>query len=190
VEQGFIHTRHLYTLRKGELAKDPVQGGLVCIENDIIKIKGRGTMWACCFFAEDSHICRIYENRPQECRQLECWNTSGLKHMYDRDRLSRRDLLISVEGLWGLIEDHERRCGYGRIRSLLEQMDGSGAPMVRREIEQITQYDGELRKLMVAQGGLEPDMLDFLLGRPLLETLPFFQRQVAPAGQIRKRSGG
>ena len=39
VTQGLIHTRHLYTIRRGELAHDPVRGGLVRVDTDIIKSK-------------------------------------------------------------------------------------------------------------------------------------------------------
>jgi Fe-S-cluster containining protein len=179
VEEGLIHSRHLYTIRKGELANDPVRGGLIRVEGDVIKIKGRSPAWVCCFFEEDSSTCRIYEHRPLECWQLQCWDTSRLEQMYARDRLSRRDLLVKIKGLWELIAEHERRCDYDRIRGLLESMAGSGKARIQREIEQITRYDGELRKLMIARGGLEPEMLDFLLGRPLVETLPVFRRQVS-----------
>ena len=179
VEEGLIHTRCLYTIRKGELANDPVQGGLIRVESDIIKIKGRAPAWICCFFEEGSSSCRMYEHRPLECRQLECWNTSRLEQIYPRDRLSRRDLLAKIKELWELIADHEQRCDYDLIRSLLEGTDGPGTARGQREIEQIIRFDSELRKLIIGQGGLEPEMLDFLFGRPLMETLPLFRRQVA-----------
>lgn len=173
VEEGFIHTRDLFTIRKGELARDPVLGRLIQVEDDIIKVKARGPAWACTFFGESSRSCRIYASRPLECRQLECWNTSRLEQIYACDRLSRCDLLSGVEGLWELIEDHSRRCDFDRIRSLLE------AGVEDREIAQMARYDVELRTLMIAQGGLEPEMLDFLLGRPLRQILPGLRRHAS-----------
>lgn len=167
VLQGVIHTRHLYTIRRGEFARDPVRGELIRVDGDIIKIKGRDGSWACRFLDEGANACRIYENRPVECRHLECRDTSHFEQVYRLGRLSRKDLLADVQGLWELIEDHERRCDYDRIRRLPECQPGSGAAGVERELAEMGRYDAELRRLMAARGGLEPEMLDFLLGRPV-----------------------
>lgn len=171
VEQGIIHTRHLYTIRRGELARDPIRGGLVRVDSDIIKIKGSAGSWTCRFLDEESNRCRIYQHRPLECRALECWDTSRLAEVYDRHRLSRCDLLAGMKGLWELIEDHERRCGYDRIRGWPQDATGPNADKTRLELAEIKAYDAELRKLMVSRGRLEPGMLDFLLGRPLDQVL-------------------
>jgi Fe-S-cluster containining protein len=174
VEKGVIHTRHLYTIRKGEFARDPVRGDLIRVDLDIIKIKGRGDSWACRFLEEDANACRIYAHRPLECRHLECWDISRFEQIYRLGRLSRRDLLAGVQGLWELIEDHEQRCDYDRIRRLPEGRPGPGAAGVGRDTAEMARYDAELRRLMVAQGGLEPEMLDFLLGRPVETVLRLF----------------
>lgn len=167
VMQGLIHTRHLYTIRKGEFARDPVRGDLIRVEGDIIKIKGREASWACRFLDEGASACRIYAHRPLECRHLECWDTSRFRQIYSLGRLSRRDLLAGVQGLWELVEDHARRCDYDRIRRPPECRPGPGAAEVDRGAAEIARYDAELRRLMVSQGGLEAEMLDFLLGRPV-----------------------
>jgi Fe-S-cluster containining protein len=183
VEQGAIHTRHLYTLRKGEWATDPVQGGLVRVDGDIIKIKGRGATWVCCFLDERTGVCRVYDDRPLECRLLECWDTGRLERAYGRGRLSRRDLLSGIQGLWELIEDHERRCDYDGVRKLLALRSGRGGAGVERELAAIIRYDAEIRRLMVAQGGLEAKMLDFLLGRPVEYVLRLFERRAEGTGE-------
>jgi Fe-S-cluster containining protein len=171
VTQGLIHTRHLYTIRRGESAHDPVRGDLVRVEADIIKIKGRGGSWACRFLDEASNQCRIYDHRPLECRELECWNTSRLEQVYDRGRLSRRDLVARMDGLWDLIDAHERRCSYDPIRDWLEGPKGLNVEDRQRHLAEVKAYDAEIRKLMVSHGRLEPDMLDFLLGRPVEQVL-------------------
>jgi hypothetical protein len=43
----------------------------------------------------------------------------------------------------------------------------------------MVRYDSELRRLMVAKGGLEAEMLDFLLGRPVEHVLRLFEREAA-----------
>jgi len=171
VEQGLIHTRHLYTIRRGERARDPIRGGLVRVGVDIIKIKGSGGSWACRFLDSDSNRCRIYENRPLECRELACWDTSRLEQMYERDRLSRRDLLAGMDGLWELIVYHERRCDYGLIFSRRRDMTSPEAETARLHVAEIIAFDAEIRRLMISRGRLEPGMLDFLLGRPVEQVL-------------------
>jgi Fe-S-cluster containining protein len=176
VEQGFIHTRHLYTIRRGEPVRDPVQGRLIRADGDIIKIKGSSGSWICCFLEGDSNRCRIYAHRPLECRELNCWNTSRLEQMYARRRLSRKDLLAGIDGLWELIEDHERRCGYERIRGWLKEGSGSQAEASRRQLAEAMRYDAEIRQLMISRGRLGPEMLDFLLGRPLQQVVRLLER--------------
>jgi Fe-S-cluster containining protein len=189
VEQGVIHTRHLYTLRKGEWATDPVQDGLIRVDGDIIKIKGHGSTWACRFFDDRTGACHIYADRPLECRLLECWDTVRLEQAYRRGRLSRRDLLADVKGLWELIEDHERRCDVDGVRRLLERRSGRGRAGVERELAGMVRYDAEIRRLMVAQGGLETEMLDFLLGRPVEYVLRLFERKADGVDDPERPSG-
>jgi Fe-S-cluster containining protein len=176
VENGPVHTRHLYTIRKGELARDQIRGGLIRVESELIKIKGRGRSWTCLFLDEDSDRCRIYAHRPLECRELECWDTARIEQVYDRGRLSRRALLSGLPGRWELIEDHERRCGYDRIRGWLQSMNGPHAREARARLSESQAYDAELRKLLVARGCVEPGQLDFLLGRPVEMVLRIQQR--------------
>jgi len=115
--------------------------------------------------------CHIYADRPLECRILECWDTVRFEQAYRFGRLSRRDLLAGIKGLWELIEDHERRCDYDGIRRLLERRSGRGRAGVERDLAGMVRFDAEIRRLMVAQGGLEAEMLDFLLGRPVEQVL-------------------
>lgn len=167
VEQGFIHTRHLYTIRRGELARDPIRGGLVHADSDIIKIKGCGGRWVCRFLDPDSNRCRIYEHRPVECRELACWDTARIEQMYDRGRLARKDLLSGIEGLWELVVDHDRRCSHELIQRLRKDATGPDAAGARLRLAEICGYDAEIRRLMVSRGRLEAAVLDFLLGRPM-----------------------
>lgn len=171
VERGFIHTRHLYTIRRGELARDPVLGELVRVDGDIIKIKGSHGRWACRFWDPGSNRCRIYAHRPLECRELECWDPSRIEQLYDRRRLSRRHLLSGIKGLWELVAEHDRRCSHELIQGLLKDTAGPGAENARQRLVEIGAYDAEFRRLMVARGRLEAAMLDFLLGRPVEQVL-------------------
>ena len=183
IEKGRIPSKYLYTIRKGEYARDNVKGCLMPVDSDIIKIKGKDKRWSCIFFNEHSKECAIYNDRPLECRALKCWDTGELEKLYAKHRLTRADLISEVEGLWDLIEDHQERCDYGEINKLISDLDGPIKAQARKKLLEIIQYDIELRKLVLEKGGLDPDMLDFVFGRPLTETLPGYGLKIRRKGK-------
>lgn len=183
IEKGKIPSKYLYTLRRGEQAYDNVKGCLVPVASDIIKIKGQKNKWTCVFFDEKKKACSIYNDRPVECRALKCWDTDALEQIYDRNRLTRKDLISQVKGLWDLIEDHQARCDYEKIKNLIKDLDGRKKDGAQRKLLEIIRYDTEVCKLVVAQGGLDPAMLDFLFGRPLTKTLQNYGIKVRQEGK-------
>lgn len=174
IEKGVIHSKYLYTIRKGEMAYDNVKQCLEPVKSDVIKIKGKGESWTCILFDEKQNECTIYEDRPIECRALKCWDTKALENLYDRKRLKREDLIADIKGLWGLIEDHQSRCNYETIQKLVKAINSGRGGEARQKLAEIIQFDNEIRKLVVSRGGLDRDMLDFLFGRPLKQTLKNF----------------
>jgi len=183
VERGAIHTRYLYTLRKGELARDNVKGHLAPVAGELIKIKGRATAWTCIFYNENKNACKIYANRPAECRVLKCWDTRVIENMYAENRLTRRHLMSGVKGLWELIEDHEARCDYLLIGEMVRELEPGCKNAAAENLLEMIQYDTQIRGLVVKKSGVSEDMTDFLFGRPLLKT-------IATLGLRVKRSGG
>mgnify|MGYP001820073788 FL=1 len=170
IEKGCIPAKNLFTLRKGEMAFDNVHGHAAPLEDEIMKIKGQDGSWACCYYDPTAHACRNYDSRPVECRVLACWNTTEIEQIYAHDRLTRRDLLASVGGLWEIVQTHERRCAYRKIEKWMPQIK-SGNETARAALGEIVAYDRHLRSLAVAKSGITPALLDFLFGRPLSETL-------------------
>lgn len=171
IDKGVIPSRYLYTIREGELARDNVKGCLMPVESDIIKIKSKKDTWTCIFFDEVEKGCTIYDDRPLECRKLKCWDTRELEQIYAIARLTRKDLIANVQGLWDLIEDHQTRCDYKKIQDLIMGLTGVKRNRARRKLLEIIRYDAEIRNLVISRGGLDADMLDFLFGRPLTRTL-------------------
>jgi Fe-S-cluster containining protein len=171
IEEGVIHSKYLYTIRKSELAYDNVKQCLEPVSSDVIKIKGKNNSWTCIFFNEAQSACSIYENRPIECRAQRCWDTQELEDLYAKKRLTRKDLLSEIEGLWGLIKAHQEHCNYQTIRKLVNTINSNEGDGAREKLTEIIQYDIEIRKLVVSTAGLDAEMLDFLLGRPLKQTL-------------------
>ena len=58
-----------------------------------------------------------------------------------------------------------------KIKKLINDVTAGKQDNARQELVEIIRYDTEIRKLVVSKGGLDPEMLDFILGRPLTETI-------------------
>jgi Fe-S-cluster containining protein len=174
VDDGQIPARCLFTLRQGELARDDIRGTLAPLPAEIIKIKGRDGRWTCQFYDRRSRGCTIYGHRPLECRVLDCRDTRKIEMVYDTDRLTRKDLLASVQGLWELIEDHERHCSYAELDRLVRQGGGEIQPPQEAAILEMLRFDAHIRQLTVEKAGLDAGMLDFIFGRALSDTIGMF----------------
>lgn len=170
VMQGKIPASDLFTLRKGEIGLDPLSNEKIILEEEIIKIRpDKSRDWACVHLLPDN-TCGIYEKRPVECRLLKCWDPKALLARFQEDRLSRMDLFSEVEGLGDLIQDHEIRCSYEKIRKLAARLgEDSGAV---KELGDIIFYDKNIREVLAEKKPSMESLLDLLFGRPLLETLP------------------
>ncbi len=172
VEEGKIPLKDLFTLRAGERVRDNPRDRLVTLTDEVIKIRGIGGSWACRYYDNASGDCTVYAHRPRECRLQKCWDPAPLEAAYDRDRLTRRDLLFGVSGVWDLIAVHESRCDYRRIAdhaAAVRKSGGDGPAM--KALQAALHYDIALRRLIREKGGPLAETLDFLFGRPLVDTI-------------------
>ncbi|MGD2185096.1 MAG: YkgJ family cysteine cluster protein [Desulfobacterales bacterium] len=183
IEEGVIHSKYLYTIREGELTYDNVRQCLEPARTDIIKIKGQNDSLTCIFFNKRQSACTIYANRPLECRALKCWETKELENLYAKKRLTRKDLISEIEGLWSLIKDHQERCNYETIYRLVNAIKRSSDDDAREKLVEIIQFDTEIRKLVASSAGLDTEMLDFLFGRPLTKSLKNFGFKIQTRGK-------
>lgn len=174
MDEGRIPASSLFTIRAGELVRENVNGVLTVLSGELIKIKGWSPGWTCFFFDRRSRCCRIYEHRPLECRALNCRDTRKIRAVYDINRLSRQDLLSGAQGLWEMIQAHERRCSYDRLSALLAEGSIGQRPKRQSEVLEIIRFDAHLRRLTVEKGGMDHRMLDFIFGRALSDTIKMF----------------
>lgn len=172
IEKGIILSKYLYTIRKGEIAHDNVRDCLSPVLTDIIKIKEKENTGECIFYADDIG-CTIYKNRPLECRALQCWDTQEINKIYSENRLTRKDLLENINGLWDLICEHQARCDFKKINKLIEDVKDKNKES-GKQFSEILNYDKAMRELLVEKGGVKPGMTDFLFGRPLVKILKAF----------------
>jgi Fe-S-cluster containining protein len=174
IEKGIILSKYLYTIREDELCYDNVKESILPAASDIIKIKGQKDSITCIFFNEKENGCTIYDNRPLECRALKCWDTREIERIYSKNRLTRKDLISTIEGLWDLVEDHQRRCSYETLKFFIDALNKDKKDEALKGIFDIIEYDAQIRELVVQKGDLDPEMTDFIFGRPITETIRMY----------------
>ncbi len=175
VETGKIPAKFLFTIRKHEPSFDNIKNTIIPAGSDIIKVKAQKGSRSCVFFDESISGCSIYEHRPIECKALKCWDTREIYRLYAVNRLTRRDLLSNIKGLWDVILDHQDRCSYQKVNRLVNKIKNtSDNRTALAELKKIIAYDANIRSLTIKQGGMDNAMLEFLFGRPLVETIVMF----------------
>ncbi len=183
IEDGTILLKYLYTIRQGEPAHDNIKNGILTAASDIIKIISKKNSHCCTFLAESNdeskNVCNIYENRPVECRVLKCWDTQEIERIYAKNRLTRKDVIFQMKDVWNLISDHEKRCSYSKITETLTFLLHQREERSLQELREMIRYDKHLRSVLAEKGGMDPELMDFLFGRPLRETIKRFQPQIA-----------
>ena len=172
LEKGHIALKYLFTIRKDEPVYDNVQGCIICAPSDIIRIKSRESSSSCIFFNPEFNACTIYDNRPLECRILECWNTHEIETIYDTGRLSRCEILSNTSHIKDLVEYHENRCAYRIIKELVHQLNQDNDVKILESIREMLAFDKHYRLLCVEKSICTEDMIDFLFGLSLEKTLP------------------
>ena len=60
------------------------------------------------------------------------------------------------------------------MKSSLDDVNGRFRNTAVKTVVTMVRYDQEIRRMVISQGGIEPDMLDFLFGRPLEKTIEDF----------------
>ncbi len=164
IESGAIQLAALYTIRAGEPAWDNVADRILPASEDIIKIKNRPGSRICRFYDEKKQACEIYARRPLECRILKCWDPRDITALYNKNRLARKDLLETLNGLWELVVMHQEECAYTRVESLIKADDNRGLAYLLR-------YDRHIRDITIEKTAMGKAVLDFLFGLPLRKTI-------------------
>lgn len=180
VEQQILPLAVLVTLRVGELTFDPVTSQLLPLEEEVIKVAGSGAElapWHCVLLEGESH-CRIYADRPAQCRSLFCKDTSALEKLYTQRRLTRADILglPHVPAGWlDLALAHEEDCNLLNLvplaRQVQQQVTGSAAA---EQLLEALRFDTAFRELCIEKAHVPAEALPCLLGRPLADFLSSF----------------
>lgn len=181
IQDGTIPLSAIVTLRSGERVYDQPSQSVIPLRSEILKIKGRDGTWTCTFFSPASNTCGIYCTRPAECEVLFCQDVEPLKAMYEKDRLTRADLLPEAHPLHELIAEHNTKCDPVRMENLAKAAR-EGDHDAGQTLKEMVVFDMEIRRLVPKRTGMSQDMNEFLFGRPLRVLLASMNIKVYEAG--------
>lgn len=175
--EGVLRRSDLFTIRRGEFVLDNIRGNLTASETEMIKIREvKGGKGGCIFYRPGENACAIYDRRPVQCAALKCWDTDEFMDLYRGPKLRRQDIL-SDGILLELILEHENRCGYGLLDSLVRRIETHGEDAIEKVLE-ILRFDYRWRPFISEKLDIDPSDMEFLFGRPLIDTLSGFGLQV------------
>ena len=181
IRSGRLSVRSLITIRKGELAYNPLTGMVQPVKHELIKIVGTRGEWSCCFF-DELRGCTIYDFRPQACRILECWDTAEIEKLVGTDTLSRYDILPSDHPLVPVIQRYDTVCsceGLELIRENYRLLSRAEKDAIESKVNE----DLVFRSKVIGEFDLDLQEELFYFGRPFFQLLQ-------PLGVSVKEIGG
>lgn len=153
----------LVTLRVGERAFSARLERSLVLDQELIKL--RWLAGGACAFLQ-ANRCGIYEQRPLQCRQLECWSGRHAGQLAGLPRLTRSQIYADDATALALIAEYESKLPAAQITQALEAvaLGGDQAPALG-----MMELDHRLRAGIHARYGYAPQELGLLLGRPARE---------------------
>ena len=169
---GYVGYQYLVTIRKGELAFNPLSGKLEPVHRELIKVAGKSKDWSCCFYDEKEASCMIYEHRFLECRLLKCWDTAELISIIGKNTIIRTEIINRDDPMLWVIETHERECPFHEVEnSILALSKGTDKSKALAKLTELVRKDLAIRSYALSELGLKPEFEFFIFGRPLSKLL-------------------
>jgi Fe-S-cluster containining protein len=161
------------TIRCGEPVYSNQEERADMARSEMLKIREKTGEKTCSFYEKSDKSCRIYESRPQQCKKQECWNPAAFNEAAEDSRLDRKALLEAVPPLWELIKRHEERCSHDEFARVMTRLGATKGQTVE-EVLELLKFDHHVRDFITEKFGLQPETMDFFLGRPLSYFLGFY----------------
>jgi Fe-S-cluster containining protein len=168
--RSILKPAHLVTIRAGEPAYSNQTEEVAPTQDELIKIRETSGSKTCVFYEKSGSKCTIYESRPAQCRSQECWNTAASAGITGVSPINRKRLLEPITNLWEIIQRHEERCSYSEFSRVMTRLGATKGQTVG-EILDLLAYDHHVRSFITENLGIEPDSIDFFLGRSLQEAI-------------------
>jgi Fe-S-cluster containining protein len=177
----------VYTLRAGEKATNR-EGEVTTLQEERLKIREVPGSRQCWFYVAATQACRIYEDRPEQCRRQNCWSEPPAPSPPE-ELLQRHHLFAGVPEVWELIQQHQERCDCGAVVHRLTDL-GNGREEAGDSLFEALHLDHYLRQLLIDDWELTPAAVELLLGRPLTDFLETYglHATLTPEGVFRLES--
>ncbi|MDO9041497.1 MAG: YkgJ family cysteine cluster protein [Desulfocapsaceae bacterium] len=182
VRSGQLPLDDLITIRRGELAYSPLSDRIEPVLQELVKIRGTGQDWCCCYYVPAGIGCSIYGSRPMACGVLKCWQPEETLALVGQDLLSRLDILEEGDPHRLLVEEYERLCPCPDMREVEKKLIDP-TENILRSLEMQVNTDLSFRDRMVQEFNLSLTEELFLFGRPLFQLLQTFGVVVSESSQ-------
>jgi hypothetical protein len=172
MQTGVLSCEQLVTIRKGELAYQPLCDSPEPVANEFLKVRGQGGSWQCMFYELSAKACIIYENRPMACSLLDCTAPEPLLAITGKDLLTRFDCIAEDGPLLALVHQHEEECPCPDMEAVAEKLQARDSrPSILEEMTEQVNLDLAFRHKITGIGQLSVAAEMFYLGRPLFQLL-------------------
>jgi Fe-S-cluster containining protein len=182
--QEVLTWNEVYALPLGDLAASREEKPAY-LKEERLKVREVPGSRQCWFYQAAQQRCRIYEQRPKQCRRWQCWGEPGPEPEAG-EFLNRAHLFGQLPEIWDLITAHQERCDRNRVREeLLNLAQGREEP--GDALFEALHFDHHLRQMLLKEWGLGAAAVDMLLGRSLSDFLRDlgFKASLSPEGVFR-----
>lgn len=166
--QEVLTWNEVYTLRPGEQVTSR-EGKATTLAEERLKVREVPGSRQCWFYLAATRGCRIYEQRPEQCRRQQCWGEDAPAPA-PGDLLTREALLAGVPEVWDLIVAHQERCALNRALQALQGLE-TEPDTAEEALFDALHFDHYLRRMLEEEWELSPGAVEFILGRPLTRFL-------------------
>ncbi len=164
----------LVTLRKGEPAQLPVTGEAFYLPAECIKLREKPGTKECVFLDASGDRCLIYEHRPAQCRAQACWDPGASQRLAkEMPALTRQQLFEGVDVLGALLEEHERRCSFQKLRDVFDRLQETKGQTMDEVLDAIA-FEDHFRTFAAERLSLPVGALDLFFGRSFVDQVRLF----------------
>jgi len=172
LRSGRLRPEDLITVRRGELAFQPLAVSPEPVAHEFLKLTGQNGSWQCAFYDEATKGCGRYDHRPMACALLDCTDTGPLLDIAGQDLLTRFDCIGDDDPLLPLVREHEKLCPCPDLHAIRREVEQDACPPARlSELEAAVARDLAFRSRTAAVFRLSVGQELFAFGRPLFQLL-------------------
>jgi Fe-S-cluster containining protein len=188
LHQEVLTWKEVFALPPGDLGTCR-EGKPTFLKEERLKIREVPGSRQCWFYQAGQQKCRIYENRPEQCRRQQCWGEPP-PEPDSGEFLNRGHLFGKIAEIWDLIAAHQERCNRVKVREALARL-AQGEEEAGDVLFDALHFDHHLRQMLLKDWELSPAAAEILLGRSLADFVRGlgFKTTLTPEGVFRVEPG-